>query len=439
MRIQKILIIFIIALLALLTLQGIWLYNTYQIKLKETNSLLNSILVDAVEQEKNSRIIRKRKNEETRQMTSIDTIYVKEINKEYLMEKGIAPHQFDYMQFVLSNDSTLHFNLHSLDSIYSFMLHEKNISIKYALIYEDSQKIVETIGDTINNSFKTSAIHILNNSIVYAIIDIPFPTVLKSMIGVLLISIFIVFILTAILIYELRVIFTQNHLAQLHANFINTLTHDMKTPLGTIYMVIDQLNKGTLNNNERLRNKFCQTAIEQILNIQTLVDKILTIAYVKHKQLVLNKVIIDLPQVIQSLIDKFMIMNSKSVTFTTDYDLEDINIYADEFYLSNAISNLIDNAIKYSGDTVQITISCAVDMKYIYIKIKDNGFGISLADQQKVFEQFERGAATQKNMTKGFGLGLNYVKSVAIAHEGSINLSSFEGEGSEFVLTIPIK
>ena len=109
--------------------------------------------------------------------------------------------------------------------------------------------------------------------------------------------------------------------------------------------------------------------------------------------------------------------------------------------LKEAISNLIDNAIKYSGDSVRIDISVGSDDTYTWIRVKDNGFGISHQDQKKIFEKFERAAAIDRNRkggAAGFGLGLNYVYRVAEAHGGEVRVFSIEGQSSEFTIYLPI-
>ena len=115
-------------------------------------------------------------------------------------------------------------------------------------------------------------------------------------------------------------------------------------------------------------------------------------------------------------------------------------VYADEEFLKEAISNLIDNAIKYSKESVKINISSSSDAKHDIINIHDNGIGIPQKDQKKIFEKFERASAikrTRKGGPSGFGLGLNYVYQVMEAHEGRIYINSIEGEFSEFSLLIP--
>ena len=139
------------------------------------------------------------------------------------------------------------------------------------------------------------------------------------------------------------------------------------------------------------------------------------------------------------MVDKFSLQAKKPVSFKINIDLESTHIIADPVYLPNAVSNLIDNAIKYSGDSVTVDIYCHSSNNQLFIEVSDNGFGISEKDREKIFEKFERGAAVGRRGAKGFGLGLNYVKQVMNAHGGTVSLSSLEGEGSKFVLYMPLK
>ena len=155
----------------------------------------------------------------------------------------------------------------------------------------------------------------------------------------------------------------------------------------------------------------------------------------------MNKKEVPLSPMIEDLIEKFTIKTEKTIHFTTDLKTE--KVYADEEFLKEAISNLIDNAIKYSGASVAITISsfCKPDGAVV-IKVKDNGFGIPLKDQSRIFEKYERASATERSRkggASGFGLGLNYVFRVAEAHGGTVEVESIEGEYSEFSLSLPQK
>jgi two-component system phosphate regulon sensor histidine kinase PhoR len=308
------------------------------------------------------------------------------------------------------------------------------------LNYTDSLgTIIESIGKKIDKGFETESIQIVNGNKVQAIVQITVPEIFKHMLGILIASILIFFLIVACLIYEIKMFLNQHYLLELRKNFTNALTHDMKTPLGTIHIILNQLINRDLDNNSEMRAKISLIATEQVLNLQAIVNRILTLAYINKKDLSLNKQQIDLPEMVKSLIDKFTLNSEKIIVFSEKYDLKNETILADPFYLINAISNLIDNAIKYSDISVKIDIECMENNKHTYIKVIDNGFGISVKDRQNIFELFERGAEIKRKKVSGFGLGLNYVKRVIEAHGGSVTLSSSENSGSEFMITIPIE
>ena len=429
--------LFFCAFASLFILQGIWLYYAYQTKRSEIEEVLNTIFTNATEREMESRLmIMDNLLTDKMQQLNVSTSSLMELQFDY--EKEIYSQQSDFMQEVLVSEG-INFSLSILDSIFSCYLVDKNLQLDYQLLYTDSSNIIiKSIGTDINNGFQTNKIHIVNGYGVQAIIKISPPIILKNMLVILFISVCIFVLIAICLIYLINAFLSQHHLNQLRENFSHALTHDMKTPLGTIFTVLDQLKKGTLEDNSEMKSQFIQVGIEQTANLQAIVNQILTVAYIEKKQLNLNKEPINLPQIIRTIINKFTVKGGKEIFFTEDYRLGDVSVFADRLYLSNAISNLIDNAIKYSYDSVKIRISCVVSHKQIQIRIADNGFGISNKDQRKIFDRFERGAEIKRNKISGFGLGLSYVKAVVEAHDGTVSVHSRPKEGSEFIITIPI-
>ncbi len=434
MKISHLFIIFTFAILCLLSLQGIWLYNTYELKLDEIKNQVNVLLPESVNKELDRRFSNMQIDAIRQDSTDILSF---EFDKSGDNNIGILSQQSDFLQNTLLLYN-LPFDLKSLDSIYSAVLSEKNINVNFMLTYRDSGKVIETEGVIENNDYRTADVPIIGGKYVYADVKIAPPVVFQQMLGILLISLLMLVILLAILVYQTRYIFTQHRLNQLRENFTHALTHDMKTPLGTIYNVLNQLKGGALDSNPTMREKFCDIANGQVLNLQALVEQILTIAHIEQRKLTLNKKTVNLEEIIYRLVDKFMAKGGKLIEFETYFTLNNAIVYADPLYFENAISNLIDNAIKYSDDSVKICIECNSNQKMIFVKVRDNGLGISAIDQQKIFERFERGAAVKNKKTSGFGLGLNYVRTVIEAHGGTVAISSKLGEGSEFVIGIPI-
>jgi len=429
--------IFIVSLACLFALQGIWLYYAYQNEKIKIQGILNSSLLKAINEEMDSRFS---SFAEKGKLTSENLEYISDSTFEYEYDEtkgNLISQQFDFVQQVLFQEG-IFFDLTKVDSIYDIRLHENNIYVQYRLNYTDS--LGNNIGSSdanIDKGFNTIIVPIVNGTKVGAIVKISPPVILQSMLRIFIVSILIFFFIIACLIYQVNIVLKQYHLHQLRKNFTHTLSHDMKTPLASIHSVLVQLNNGSLDAHPEMKNKFISIAMEQTINLQAIIDQILTVAYAGQKQLALNKQEIDLPKMIHSLVDKFRVRKEKDIEFSEKYHLKNDPIYADSFYLKNAISNLIDNAIKYSGNTVKIDIECTVEDKQLYIHIKDNGFGILEKDQQKIYKLYERGAEIKRQRISGFGLGLNYVKYVIEAHGGTIALISKERVGSEFIITIP--
>ena len=438
MKLKSVWIVFIVAMLLLLMFQSVWLYNMYVEKKIAIQEELNLIFVKAVENELSDRSLYSSilvgLNPELYENMS----YAFDYETDIVSEKGLMSVKYLEEQKFLAF-LKIPFDLIALDSIYNSMLSNEGLITPYIISHTDSiSNIIQSIGGNLSAGFKTNSLPIINKEEVQAVVSIPVPFVFKEIFGFLLISLFMLTLIIACLIYETKMIFTQRRLNQLREDFSHALIHDMKTPLSTIYMAIDQLARGNLDKVPELRSKFCDTALAQVLSLQDLSDKILIIARLEQKRLTLEKKIVNIPNILQLLVDKFSVQSKKEVCITLNVDLAEEDFLADPVYLSNAISNLIDNAIKYSDRSVSIEIDCRMRNDKLFIEVRDNGFGISLNDQETIFEKFERGAAIARKGAKGFGLGLNYVKQVMEAHGGTVSLSSIEGQGSVFILSLPI-
>ena len=438
MKLSTLLTISVVALLCLFLLQAFWLHYTYQLHLGGIKESLNSIFYQAVEKELDQRFFGLEKKLSENLPNADVRIYSFKVNYSALENKSIVSQQLDMFQNLIATYN-INFNMVNADSIFRSLLQLNQYPFDFQINYVDStDRIINTVGIEIKDGFKTTVLPVVDGEKIYAVVKITAPTVFRNMLFILTVSILIFFFIIACIIYEMGIFLNHYQLSQLRDNFTHALTHDMKTPLSTIHSVLDQFEKGTIDNDPEMRQKFNSIAIEQVLNLQKTVNQILALAYIDKKQLTLEKQSIDLPVMVQSLVDEFTIKTNKVVKFQTFFDLKGIVIYADSFYLNNVISNLIDNAIKYSNDLVEIKIECLTGEKQVYIRVKDNGFGVSQKDQLKIFKRFERGAEIKRNRISGFGIGLNYVRQIVEAHGGNITLISQEGVGSEFIISLPI-
>jgi len=437
MKKANLLLIFAVALLFLFSLQAFWLYYTYRLRLENIRDSINSLFYQTIEKELDQRFFELGKK--VMQTTPNSNIRIDSFKIDYNQTKNftVAPQQFAMVQQLMKT-CNIHFDIAGMDSIFHTLLQANQYPFQYQINHTDSiGGIIGTAGNAIDSGFHTAVFRIINGEKVYAIVKITVSVVFKKMFAILVVSIMIFFFIIACLIYEIKIFLNQHQLMRLRENFASALTHDMKTPLASIHSVLVQVENGVIDKVPDMRKKYTAIAIDQTHNLQAIVERILSLASIEQKLLSMNKQSVDLHTMIQSLIDKFTVKIDKNIVFQTFFDLKE-NVYADSFYLENAISNLIDNAIKYSGDPVKIEIKCITGKKQTNISVKDNGFGISLKDREKIFKRFERGAEIKRNHISGFGIGLNYVQQVIEAHGGTIELLSREGEGSEFVIILPL-
>jgi two-component system, OmpR family, phosphate regulon sensor histidine kinase PhoR len=216
------------------------------------------------------------------------------------------------------------------------------------------------------------------------------------------------------------------------------MTHELKTPIAIAYAATDaMLNFGALDNKEKAK-EYLQHTKYQLNHLSGLVEQILTLSVEERKNFKLNYAEFNLGEVAENLAEQFRLKYNKPLTFDFAPQLSDFNIYADKLHFSNAISNLFDNAIKYGKEKVTIAVNVHCSKNIVSITVKDNGIGIPETSLSKIFDKFYRIPTGNIHEVKGFGLGLNYVKSVIEKHGGTIEVSSREGVGSEFTITLPI-
>jgi len=430
--------VFLISMAMLLLFQSMWLYSAYRIKRHELEEAINKKLLKSIDKEVELR--HRRSAEEffydPKAPENFDLDSAIKLNNEEVIEAGVLQ---QLLQFIGSP-----FDLSVLDSIFRSKLVEDNIMLHYLLCYADSTgTVIEHIGEAglldKRNAFISNPYLIVEGKRVSVRMDIQFLAVFSGMSWLLVGSSLMFILIVACIIYQTGILFLRHRLNQLRDDFTNALTHDMKTPLSTIHGVLAQLIDNMTDDYPEMRKNFRELADRQIFALQKMIDQILTTGKYEQGKIMLNRSAVDLDGMIKQLTERFEILHTKKkIVFLTQTALHNITIRLDESLIENAIANLIDNAIKYSGDTVHIEINCLTENKILIISVKDNGFGISRKDQKKIFNKFERGAAAFRKGAYGFGLGLTYVKSVVEAHGGVVAVKSIEGEGSEFMIKIPI-
>ena len=266
----------------------------------------------------------------------------------------------------------------------------------------------------------------------------PYPELAQKLSPLFLLSAFILGFFAIIIVQLLRFITEQEQMAELRNDFSYAMVHDMKSPLSSIIMGAHFLHSGKVDDKPQIKEKYYTIIEEEAEHLLALVNKLLTISKLENKKLILNKWDIDIEPIIADLIDKAKAKADKPLEIVTDLKIR--NVLADEQYLTEAIANLLDNAIKYSKDEIKIKISSIDTDKNVLLKVRDNGIGITKEEQQIIFDKFGRAAIHEKNRkggVSGFGLGLNYVDQVMRAHGGKVTVSSEKDKHSEFTLYNP--
>lgn len=276
---------------------------------------------------------------------------------------------------------------------------------------------------------------------VQGIVKNPYRYVATS-IWYLLVPLWIMFLVMLDCIFgQIKVLRMQHQLEQFQKDFTYAMIHDMKSPLNSILMAAHVLAGGKLADKPEKEEKYRQVMAEESEHLSALSNRVLMLTQLDEGHLELHKEEVPLRPLLDDLIAKISLKVSKKVEFNTIYHRCE-SVYADAFCLREVLSNLMDNAIKYSREEVKIDIVCVSEKGFCKIKVCDDGLGISLKDQSRVFNRFERSAATTrsgKGGAAGFGLGLNYVQQVMLAHEGRVEVESEEGRFSEFTLYFPVK
>lgn len=240
---------------------------------------------------------------------------------------------------------------------------------------------------------------------------------------------------------QMKIIRRQDKLAQMREDFSYAMIHDMKSPLTTLLIGLKTLRSGRLDDKPEKRQRHFDVLEEEAEHLLALTNRVLTLSKLEHNRLMLDREWVQLSPMIEGLVRTFEAKAMKPVCFHVD--LQASAIYADAEYLQEALSNLIDNALKYSKpEGVEIVIASWQKNGYIHIRVRDNGIGIPLAAQQTIFNKFER--VLPKNnesggtKVSGFGLGLNYVMNVVREHGGYVGVESIPGRFSEFTISLPI-
>jgi two-component system phosphate regulon sensor histidine kinase PhoR len=252
--------------------------------------------------------------------------------------------------------------------------------------------------------------------------------------------IFFTLVIISAFYVTVRTILRQKKLSEIKNDFINNMTHEFKTPLATISLAVDALRNEKVFQDKLKSDYFSSIIKEENKRMNKQVEAILQAALLEKQELQFNLQPVQVHKIIRDVLDNFQLqLLEKQGKIDLQLNARNDLLLADEVHFTNLISNLVDNAIKYSKDQIQIKITTHNSSKNWIMRIEDNGIGMNKETQRRIFEKFYRAHTGNIHNVKGFGLGLSYVKTVVDAHHGRIKVDSTIGKGTVFILEFPLK
>ncbi|WP_272151213.1 sensor histidine kinase [Tenacibaculum aiptasiae] len=337
-----------------------------------------------------------------------------------------------------------HFNINILDKTLrkEFYSRDLNIDFDYNIIKSKNNEIIlgNTIFDVTENTEiscekRTSTVDLLdfkiiiNNKTVY---------LLNSM-GIWMYSSVSLLVILAVFIFIIISILKEKKLAHLRNDFVNNMTHELKTPITNISVASDAIRNRSNKMDTNKLGKYADIIYNENNRLLNLVDSVLQISTIEKQEESFSFQEIDVHAIINKVLLSFEpIIEKKEGSIKAFLEAKKYTIRADETHFTNVVYNLIENAIKYAKVHPEITIKTMNLNNGINVEIIDKGIGMSKETQERIFEKFFRAESGNIHNTKGFGLGLSYVKTIIEKHLGKITFTSKENLGTTFTIFLPI-
>ena len=248
---------------------------------------------------------------------------------------------------------------------------------------------------------------------------------------------FALIIILLVYVYSIYTIIQQKKYSELQRDFINNMTHEFKTPLSSILLASNYLNKQDVIKNDEKLNKYSSIIITQSQKLNHHIEKILNIAKSDNTSLNLDKKDIHILPILREVVENMQLKNENlSIEIES---ISDYKILADEFHFTNVVHNLIDNSVKYCNENPKIKISITEEKNKLILNFCDNGIGIASKNLNFIFDKFYRIPSNKSNEVNGFGLGLYYVKKICTQHNWKIIATNNKEKGITISILIPKK
>lgn len=436
-NLKKIVLLISLAIIGLIVIQVIWINNAIDLKKSEFDHSVSTALVSVsnkiplvVAANKQQQYLDLHQNRNS--LSGIDALFQDFFNNDPYESpsKKISPKQLDSLiklEFLRRGINTPYeFGVYN-SAGQAFFLKDSN-SYKYNdLILNEGLNIQILVDDFFSNAIFLSVFFPKKNSFIF-----------KKMWIILSISLLLILAVIYAFYYTVNTIQKQKQLSEIKNDFINNMTHELKTPISTIQLACEALIDSDMQQPES-KEAFVNIINQENKRLGALVETVLKTAILDQGKLNLKYEKFDLLEQINKVVNNFALkIKQEKGSITLNTELVQMLIEGDIQHLTNVFQNLIDNAIKYAKETPVITITATKTNESFIVKVKDNGIGISKENQAKIFDKLYRVPTGDVHNVKGFGLGLNYVKSIVQKHGGIVSVKSALGKGSTFKIILPI-
>ena len=336
-----------------------------------------------------------------------------------------------------------------LDSLITYELSEKGIGIDYDFgVIAPYQNLFLYLEDPAKNQILAKSelrASLFPNDLTgeYNLLVVDFPEKSQFLLGKIWLTMASSGILiTAIMLcfgYAVRTIVKQKKLSEMKTDFINNMTHELKTPIATVGLAVEALQDKSIRSEDLLNDRYLGMIGEENKRLGQHVEKVLQMAAIEKKDVQMKFETMDLHELIEAATRKMALqIESREGSLKTVLNAKDQVVMGDAVHLMNVVVNLLDNANKYSPEKPNIRVRTEKIGKNIVLSVQDHGLGMSKEAVRNIFQKFYRVHTGNVHNVKGFGLGLAYVKNVVEDHHGSIDVQSEPGKGSKFFITLPL-
>ncbi len=453
------------ALLGFLIIQFYWATNTFTEKKDNFNNIVE-ICVQEIGEELREKILNESnyfhpnignkilslKNKSQNKIEVLESLAL-EINS--ISEKSIAEKRKQIFE-IINNHFALNININVDNSLKEKVVISviENILEKHGVKNDYHFSITDESGLLIQSNFEDTDNDILKSSNSYSaefLSDELFTekriftlyilklekSIRKSFIHIFIISIILILIILGTFIYSIKIIQSQEINTQIKTDFINNMTHELKTPIATIGLACEALSDSSIKLEKINRKKFLNTIKSENERLGKLVENVLQSSLSQKGNPDLKLEIFNIEDVINKAIKSInLTYEKKEGIINTDFLAQNKLMEADKLHIANVIYNLLDNSQKYSTKSPVVTISTRDVIGGIIIRIKDNGIGIARDNHKRIFEKLFRVPTGNIHNVKGFGLGLSYVKTIIDLHDGKIMVESKLNAGSTFSINL---